>query len=108
MPNHHSPNLPRICATVIGWLTEPEHRPLLPQVAGWDDRDWEAARWTAQVHGIGSLLDRAAEGWPDADALHPCLRRYLAEQRRLSGERVARLLGDLGEILRACEQAQIA
>jgi hypothetical protein len=105
---HSSPNLPRISATVIGWLTEPCHRPLAPLVAGWDAADWEVARWSVQVHGVGALLDRAAERWPDADALHPTLRNYLAEQRRLSGERVALLLHDLAEILRACEQEQIA
>jgi hypothetical protein len=108
VPVHHSPNLPRISAHVIGWLTEPCHRPLAPLVAGWDAADWEAARWAVQVHGIAPLLDRAAERWPDADALHPSLRSYLAEQRRLSGERVALLLQDLAEILRACEQEQIA
>ncbi len=107
-PVHRSPNLPRISASVIGWLTEPGHRPLAPLVAGWDDTDWEAARWAVQVHGIGPLLDRAAEHWPDADVLHPTLLSYLAEQRRLSGERLALLLQDLAEILRACEQEQIA
>jgi len=107
-PAHRSPNLPRISAIVIGWLTEPCHRPLAPLVAGWDDTDWEAARWAVQVHGIGPLLDRAAGRWPDAAALHPTLRSYLADQRRLSGERVALLLHDLAEILRACEQEQIA
>ena len=107
-PAHRSPNLPRISAIVIGWLTEPCHRPLAPLVAGWDDTDWEAARWAVQVHGIGPLLDRAAARWPDAAALHPTLCSYLAEQRRLSGERVALLLQDLAEILRACEQEQIA
>jgi putative nucleotidyltransferase-like protein len=107
-PVHRSPNLPRISASVIGWLTEPGHRPLAPLVAGWDDTDWEAARWAVQVHGIGPLLDCAAEHWPDADVLHPTLLSYLAEQRRLSGERLALLLQDLAEILRACEQEQIA
>jgi hypothetical protein len=108
VPTHSSPNLPRISAIVIGWLIEPDHQPLAPLVASWDDQDWEAARWAVQVHGIGPLLDRASERWPDADALHPSLRRYLAQQRRLSGERVALLLHDLAEILRACEQEQIA
>src|SRR6476659_7146410 len=108
VPAHSSPNLPRISAIVTDWLTEPGHRPLAPLVAGWDAADWDAAHWAVQVHGIGPLLDRAAERWPDADALHPTLRRYLAEQRRLSGERVALLLQDLAEILRACEQEQIA
>jgi hypothetical protein len=107
-PAHHLPNLPRISAIVIGWLTELCHQPLAPLVAGWDVADWEAARWAVQVHGIGPLLDRAAEDWPDADALHPTLRSYLAEQRRLSGERVVLLLKDLAEILHMCEQNQIA
>ena len=53
MSTHRSPNLPRISATVVGWLTEPCHQPLAPQVAGWDEADWEAARWAVQVHGIG-------------------------------------------------------
>jgi hypothetical protein len=90
VPTSNSPNLPRISAIVASWLTEPGHQPLAPQVAGWDESDWQAARWAVQVHGIGPLLDRAAEGWPDAEALHPALRGYLAE------------------ILRACEQEQIA
>lgn len=107
-PAHSAPNLPRISANVIGWLTEPDHRPLAPQVADWNPADWAAARWAVQVHGIGPQLDRAAEHWPDSDALHPSLRGYLAEQRRLSGERVTLLLHDLAEILRACEQEQIA
>jgi len=108
VPAHSSPNLPRISATVVGWLTEPDHRPLAPLVAGWDAADWEAARWAVQVHGIGPLLDRAAERWPDADVLHPSLRGYLAKQRRLSSARVTLLLQDLAELLHACEQAQIA
>src|SRR4051794_17592930 len=108
MSTYSSPNLPRISATVLGWLTEPSHRLLAPLVAGWDQADWEAARWAVQVHGIGPLLDRAAERWPDADALHPTLRAYLAEQRHRSAERVTLLLRDLAEILRACEQEQIA
>lgn len=108
IPAHSSPNLPRISAIVLGWLTEPSHRPLAPLVAGWEQADWEAARWAVQVHGIGPLLDRAAEFWLDADALHPTLRTYLAEQRRLSAERVTLLLRDLAEILRACAQEQIA
>ena len=107
-PIYRSPNLPRISAIVIGWLTEPAHRPIAPQVASWDAADWETARWAIQVHGIAPLLDRAASGWPDAGALHPALRAYLAEQRRLSGERVALLLRDLAEILRACERERIA
>lgn len=91
-----------VSATVIGWLTEAHHAPLAPVVAGWSDTDWETARWAAQVHGIAPLLDRAAETWPDRSALHPALRQYLATQRRLSGERVAILLHELAEVLRAC------
>jgi hypothetical protein len=106
-PVYRSPNLPRISATVIGWLTEPAHQLLGPQVAGWDAADWETARWAIQVHGIAPLLDRAAAVWPDTQALHLSLRAYLAEQRRLSGERVALLLHDLAEILRACEREGI-
>jgi hypothetical protein len=106
-PIYRSPALPRISETVIGWLVEPEHRPLAPQVAEWDEPAWEAARWAVQVHGIGPLLDRAAERWPDADALHPRLRAYLAAQRRLSGERVALLLGELAEILAALDMAGV-
>jgi len=107
-PVFRSPNLPSISATVIGWLIEPAHQPLAPLVDGWDDADWETARWAIQVHGIAPLLDRAAATWPDAHALHPRLRGYLADQRRLSAARVARLLGELAELLAALDAADVA
>jgi hypothetical protein len=108
---HHgyrSPRLSRISETVIGWLTDQSASALETDVAGWDDEAWEAARWAIQVHGIGPLLDRALEQRPNAEALHPRLRAYLADQRRLSGERVRLLLQDLGELLTACDTAGIA
>jgi hypothetical protein len=108
VPGYRSPDLPTISETVMSWLTQPVHRPLAPQVAGWDDAAWETARWAIQVHGIAALLDRAAETWPDADALHPRLRVYLADQRRQSAARVAVLLRDLAEILAACRAAGVA
>jgi hypothetical protein len=77
----HFPNLSRISETVVGWAI--------------------------QVHGIGPLLDWAIGSLPDAEALHPRLRAYLADQRRLSGERVALLLQDLTELLGACRDAGI-
>jgi hypothetical protein len=98
-PAYRSAALPLISATVIGWLVEQEHRPIAPQVAGWDADDWEAARWAVQIHGIGPLLDRAATTWPDAGELHSHLRDYLSEQRRLSTARVELLLGELAELL---------
>jgi hypothetical protein len=91
----------------VGWLTEPEMRELAAQVAGWDEVAWEAARWAIQVHGIGPLLHQSLSGKPAAEALHPRLRSYLAEQYRLSGERVALLLGELAELLHACHSAGI-
>jgi hypothetical protein len=106
-PVYRSPDLPRISQTVISWLAEPRG-PLAPQVAGWDDATWETARWAIQVHGIAPLLDRAAEAWPDAAMLHPHLRDYLANQRRLSAARVELLLRDLAEILAACQVAGLA
>jgi hypothetical protein len=98
-----SPNLALHSAAVIGWLTSP---PIID--AGWDAQDWEAARWAVQVHGIAPLLDREATHWPAAAALHPSLRQYLADQRRLSGQRVALLLADLAELLAACHARNIA
>jgi hypothetical protein len=76
-------------------------------VAGWDDAAWDDARWAIQVHGIGPLLHQAFASQPEAAALHPRLRGYLAEQHRLSGERVALLLGELSELLQACQAAGI-
>src|SRR5262249_48048069 len=102
-----SPDLPRISKIVTGWLTDPAPRALAAQVARWDNVAWEAARWAIQIHGIGPLLDRAIERWPDADALHPWLRTYLADQRRQSRERVELLLKDLAELLAACNAAGI-
>jgi hypothetical protein len=106
-PVYRSAALPEIAAIVVGWLVEPEHRPIAPQVAGWDAEAWETARWAVQIHGIGPLLDHAAAGWPDDDALHPRLRAYLGAQRRLSGARVALLLGELAEILGALAAAGV-
>lgn len=106
-PIYRSPELARISAIVAAWLVEPEHRPLAPQVAGWDDEAWETARWAIQIHGIAPLLDRASAAWPDADALHPRLRAYLASQRRLSGERVALLQRELAELLAALAAASV-
>jgi hypothetical protein len=106
-PDYRLPELPHQSATVVGWLTDPRRDPIAQVTAGWDTADWEAARWAVQVHGIGPLLHQASERWPDADALHPLLRDYLAEQRRLSRERIALLLGDLAEILRACNDRGI-
>jgi hypothetical protein len=106
-PGYRSPDLLRYSQTVTGWLTDPAPHALAAQVAGWDDDAWETARWAIQVHGIGPLLHAAITTWPDADALHPRLRSYLADQYRLSGERVALLLHELAEILRACRDARI-
>lgn len=103
-----APNQAQISATVIGWLTDAAHAPIAQATAGWGAPEWEAARWAAQVHGIAPLLDRAAARWPDAGALDARLRRYLADQRRLSGERVARLLDELAELLRACHAGGVA
>lgn len=100
--DHSSPSTPLHSATVIDWLTSP---PI--SIAGWDAQDWEAARWAVQVHGIAPLLDREAAHWPAAAVLHPLLRQYLADQRRLSSQRVALLLGDLAELLAACHAHNI-
>jgi hypothetical protein len=102
---YRSPDQLHYSRAVAGWLTGLE--PLDAQVAGWDDSAWQAARWAIQVHGIGPLLHHTLAGRPGAEALHPRLRGYLAEQYRLSGERVALLLGELAELLRACRASGI-
>jgi hypothetical protein len=104
---YRAPNQLHYSQAVIGWLTEPETGELAAQVAGWGDAAWEAARWAIQVHGIAPLLHLALAGRPGVEALQPRLRGYLAEQYRLSGERVALLLGELAELLRACCAAGI-
>src|SRR5262249_3057591 len=105
--DQRSPNLPRHSQVVTGWLTALAPGALAAQVAGWDDTAWDDARWAIQVHGIGPLLHHALAGRPDAAALHPRLRGYLADQHRLRRERVALLLGELAELLRACSAAGI-
>lgn len=92
---------------VLQWVSaEPVN--LRAQVASWDAAAWEAARWSIQVHGIAPLLHVASQTWPDADALAPDLRAYLATQARQSRERVMLLLDELAEILAACHAAKIA
>ena len=76
-------------------------------MAGWDVQVWETARWAVQIHGIAPLLDRAAAAWPDADALHPHLRDYLATQRQRSAARVTLLMQDLEDVLAALAAAGI-
>jgi hypothetical protein len=100
--DYRGPDQLRYSQAVVAWLTDPELHDLAARVAGWDDAAWEAARWAIQVHGIGPLLHHTLAGKPGAEALHPRLRTYLAEQYRLSGERVALLLAELAELLRAC------
>jgi hypothetical protein len=102
---YRSPNLREYSQVVAGWLTNPAANILAEQVAGWDADAWEAARWAIQVHGIGPLLHAALGQSPAADALHPHLRGYLADQHRLSGERVTLLLRELAELLAACHAA---
>jgi Uncharacterised nucleotidyltransferase len=104
---YRSPDLLRYSQAVAGWLTDPEPRGLAAQVVGWDAAAWETTRWAIQVHGIGPLLHHMLAGKPGAEALHPRLRGYLAKQHHLSGERVALLLGELAELLRACRTAGI-
>ena len=107
-PGYRSPNLSRCSATAIGWLTDPRPDAVASTTAGWSADDWEAARWAIQVHGIAGLLDRAFEATPNQAALPERLRAYLADQRALSGQRVARLLHELAGILRAAARAGIA
>jgi hypothetical protein len=86
---------------VISWLTQLRPDAVASTTAGWNADDWEAARWSIQVHGIAPLLDQAFESSPNRAALPERLRTYLAQQRRLSGQRVVRLLDDLVAILQA-------
>lgn len=104
---YRSPDLSEISTIVIGWLTDPNPGTLATQTALWDDDIWETARWAIQIHGIGPLLDRAFGGQAEAAVLQPRLRTYLADQRRLSGERVVLLLQDLVELLDAAHDAAI-
>ncbi len=108
MSGYRSPNLPQCSAAVVGWLTNPRPDAVASTTAGWDADDWEAARWSMQVHGIAPLLDRAFESSANGAALPERLRTYLAEQRRLSGQRVARLLDELAAILQAARRQRIA
>jgi hypothetical protein len=101
------PNQLHYSQVAVAWLTEPKTLAIAAQVAGWNDDAWGAARWAIQVHGIGPLLHHTLAGKPGTEALHPQLRRYLAEQYRLSSERVALLLGELAELLHACRAAGI-
>lgn len=59
------------------------------------------------MHGIAPLLHQASLTWPDADALDPKLRQYLAVQGQASRERVTLLLTELEEILAACHAAAV-
>jgi len=103
--DNNSSNRPRYSQVIAGWLADPPSGELAAQVAEWDAESWEAARWAIQVHGIGPLLHHTLGRSPNARALRPDLRSYLAEQSRRSSARVALLLGELAELLSACHAA---
>jgi hypothetical protein len=100
-------DLPALTATVLGWLNGPADPAIAAQVAGWDEVDWEAARWVVQVHGVAPLLGRTSAGWADWGVLSPRLREYVATQHDRSAARVGLLLGDLAEVLAAFDSAGI-
>lgn len=106
-PAYRAARLPAISATVLGWLARPDQRDWLAQARDWPAADWEVARWVAQVHGIAALLHEQTARWPEADALAPQLRAYLASQHERSAARVRLLLSELSEILAAFEAAGV-
>lgn len=83
--------LNHICQTLVQCLTEPE-----PADPAWPPETWPAFQLAGRVHGVAPLLQAKLEGaaWVD-----PANRAWLAEQRRLNGQRVARMQEELQAIL---------
>jgi hypothetical protein len=81
----------QICSTIAKWLTEPE-----PQNPNWSPEAWETFKFACRVHGVAPLLHQKlqAAGWINEGA-----QSWLAEQYRFNAQRVAKMHGELEEIL---------
>ena len=76
-------------------------------VASWGRREWDAARWIIQVHGMAPLLYQRLSAAPQWRELAPSLQDYLAAQYELNRRRLNVLMGALDGIVTAAGQAGI-
>ncbi|HEY0783754.1 MAG TPA: nucleotidyltransferase family protein [Thermoanaerobaculia bacterium] len=82
-----------LCETLPRWLAEPPAEP-----PDWPAECWALWRETAQVHGVAPILWlrlRDRDAWADSRE-----GAWLADQHDWNGRRVARLHGELAEVLR--------
>ena len=84
-------NLAQICHTMARWLNEP-----LPQNPNWSPKLWETFQFASRVHGVAPLLYEKLNG---ADWLDSSLKAWLAEQYAFNAQRLAKMQGELKEIL---------
>jgi hypothetical protein len=101
----HSADDSSVSARLAGWLREPSRT---SEARGWPEPLQQAARWALQVHGIAPLLHETLSAAGAEEALPPPIRRYLAEQHRLSSLKMEAQLADLDELLCAFQAADIA
>lgn len=81
----------QVCETIAQWLNEPE-----PHSVDWSPEIWETFQLASRVHGVTPLLytKLKAARWLDES-----LKTWLAEQYRFNRQRLAKMQGELGEIL---------
>jgi hypothetical protein len=81
----------RVSDTLAQWLTAPA-----PQPPNWPHETWPVFQRAAQIHGVAPLLHEVlgASGW-----LPPQIPAWLARQHEFNSRRIARMQGELGEIL---------
>ena len=102
LPISRGGGFPDLCDTLACWIAAPSPPPSPPD---WPEETWASFRQAAQVHGAAPLLwlrVRALPSWSGAP-----IGAWLADQYSWNARRVARLQGELAEILQVFAEADV-
>ena len=94
---------PLLCDTLARWITDPSALP--PAPPDWSAETWSSFREASQVHGAAQLLWLRVRGLPAWSAAPIGL--WLEDQFLSNGRRVARLQGEMAEILQVFADADV-
>lgn len=91
--------LSNICDSIVCWLNQPE-----PRDFDWSPATWETFQFVCRVHGIALLLHEKLKG---AEWIDDTLQSWLTEQYASNAQRIAKMHGELKEILALFAQNNI-
>jgi hypothetical protein len=86
-----------LCDTLAQWIVQPPAAP-----PDWPEETWDEFRQVAQVHGVAPLLRLRLRSWPSSP-----IALWLEDQYVWNARRVARLHGELAEILHLFAAAEV-